>query len=316
MSTGFKRVVVAGQCTIDDIHLADGRFLPRTPGGAAAYAVLGAAMYGGQVTLVSLLGDDYPFERFRAGLVEYGSVDLHGVRRAGPRSIHNVAWYRSDGARHFDIESWDVVEALTPTPTDLPSDVIADAGVLLTPCSLQKQFDVARFLRKQGCPVAIDTEIHYFPTEDTKEILRRIIAQATYFLPSIEHLQLLYGSTSRDVETYDEELIESGCPWTVVKRGAQGSTLIDRRRGQYWRVPAVPAVSVVDPTGAGDGFDGGFMAALADGKDPLDAACWGAVTASFVVESVGAVMPVHFAPDLALERFTIVRSAVLEARHA
>ncbi len=312
----FKRVVVAGQCTIDDIHLSDGRYLPGTPGGAAAYAVLGAAMYGGQVTLVSLLGDDYPFDRFRAGLAEYGSVDLHGVRRAGPRSIHNVAWYLSNGTRHFDIESWDVVEALTPTTADLPPDVIADAVVLLTPCSLRKQLEVTQFLRKRGCPVAVDTELHYFPTEDTKEILRQIIAQTTYFLPSIEHLQLLYGSTSREVETYDEELIELGCPWTVVKRGVLGCTLIDRRGGQCWSVPAVPAVSVVDPTGAGDGFDGGFMAALADGKDSLDAACWGAVTASFVVESVGAVMPVHFAPDLALERFTIVRSAVVEARHA
>lgn len=188
--------------------------------------------------------------------------------------------------------------------------------MLLTPCSLQKQLELTRFLRKHGCPVAIDTELHYFPTEDTKELLRQMIGQATYFLPSIEHLQLLYGSSSRDAELYQKELFELGCPWIVVKCGELGSTLIDGYKGQLWQVPAVPKVAVVDPTGAGDGFDGGFMAALADGKDPLDAACWGAVTASFVVESVGAVIPIHFDPDLALERYTIVRSAVAETRYA
>ncbi|GAC1524345.1 MAG: hypothetical protein NVS2B16_32830 [Chloroflexota bacterium] len=310
-----KRVVIAGHCTIDDIHQSDGRFLPGTPGGAAAYAVLGAAMYGAHVTLVSLLGDDYPFERFRNGFIGHGRVDLNHVRWSGPRSIHNVAWYQSDGARHFDIESWEVMETLTPTVTHLTPDVTANAVVLLSPGSVAKQLESTRYLREQGCPVAIDTEIHYFPTDATKELLRQIIKRASYFLPSIEHLQLLYGNTSRDVATYEERLSELGCPWTVVKCGALGCTLLDGRGRQSWRVPAVPDVVVTDPTGAGDGFDGGFMAALADGKDPLDAACWGAVAASFVVESVGAIMPEHFAPDVALHRFTTLRSRVVETRN-
>jgi sugar/nucleoside kinase (ribokinase family) len=98
-------VVIAGHCTIDDIHTPDGRVLAATPGGAAAYATVGAAMYGARVTLITLLGDDYPFERFRDGLAGCGSVDTSQVRWAAPRSIHNVAWYRPNGVRTFDIES-------------------------------------------------------------------------------------------------------------------------------------------------------------------------------------------------------------------
>jgi sugar/nucleoside kinase (ribokinase family) len=309
------RVVVAGQCTIDDIHLADGRFLPGTPGGAAAYAVLGVAMYGMPATLVTLLGDDYPFDRFRAGFGAEMSIDVEGVRRAGPRSIHNIAWYRQDGRRHFDVESWDVADAMTPTVADLPPELTANAVVLLTACALTDQLAIVRMLADRGCPVGFDTELHYFPTEDTQTQLRRLIGESTYFLPSIEHLQALYGSSSTDATSYAAHLCGLGCPWIVVKCGALGCTLIDADGGRSWRVPAVNNVSLMDPTGAGDGFDGGFMAAIADGKSPVDAACWGGVTASFVVESIGAVMPAHFTRQRALERFATVRAATYEVQH-
>ncbi|MGH2443080.1 MAG: carbohydrate kinase family protein [Chloroflexota bacterium] len=307
-----RRTVVAGHCTIDDIHQADGAILPKTPGGAAAYATLGAAMYGGSVTLVSLLGDDYPFERFRAGLARYGNVDLSGVRRAAPRSIHNLAMYREDGARQCDIESWEIMEHLTPRATDLAPYVLENAIVLLAPASLLKQLESVRMVRARECEVAIDTEIHYIPSLDQKACLRAVVAEATYFLPSIEHLQVLYANPSRDITLYLDDLFTLGCPWIVVKEGRRGSTLIDCREARTWHVPAVRDLTVRDVTGAGDGFNGGFTAALANGKDTLDAACWGTVTASFVVESIGAAMPLHFDRTLALARYNRVRAGLTE----
>lgn len=305
-------MVVAGHCTIDDIHRADGQVLPATPGGAAAYATLGAAMCDARVTLITLLGNDYPFDRFRDGLAGHGKVELNGVRWAGPRSIHNVAWYRADGSRHFDIESWDVMDALTPTSADLAPYMCADRVVLLTPGSLPKQLEAARLARARGCPVVVDTEIHYFSDADEKQCLREVVAESTYFLPSIEHLQALYGNSSPDIGSYLDWLPGLGCRWIVVKQGAQGSTLVDCGEGRTWQVPAVPGLRVRDVTGAGDGFGGGFAAALADGKDPLDAACWGTVTASFVVESIGAVMPPHFDRALALGRYARVWGQVTD----
>lgn len=311
---GRTQLVIAGHCTIDDIHQADGSFLPAIPGGAAAYAVVGAAMYGARIRLITLLGDDYPFDRFCAGLAGYGNVSMKGVRWTEPRSTHNVAWYRADGVRHFDIENWEVMERLTPTSAELTPEIIRDAMVLLTPGSVDKQLASTRHVRQQGSPVAVDTEIHYFPTPETKQLLCAIIADATYFLPSIEHLQLLFDSESRDVAAYLDRLVHLGCPCIVVKQGASGSTLVDCRVGQVWQIPAVPDITVRDLTGAGDGFSGGFMAALADGKDLIDAACWGTVTASFVVESIGAIMPAHFTTNLALERYIRLRAAVAQMK--
>lgn len=305
-------VVIAGHCTIDDIHTPDGRVLAATPGGAAAYATVGAAMYGVRVTLITLLGDDYPFERFRDGLAGCGCVDTSQVRWAAPRSIHNVAWYRPNGVRTFDIESWDVMEELTPTAADLAEETVRDAHILLTPGSLAKQYEAVRRLREYGRPVAVDTEIHYFPTPELKRALCDLIAGVTYFLPSVEHLQRLYDCRSRDVTSYADRLAELGCPWVVLKRGTEGSTLLDCSNRRVWHIPPVRDLAVADTTGAGDAFAGGFMAALAGGKDAVDAACWGTVSASFVVESIGAVMPDSFHPALARQRYSQVFRGIQE----
>lgn len=311
MSSG-GHVVIAGHCTVDDIHQSDGLFLPGTPGGAAAYATLGAIMYGARVTLITLTGDDYPFERFQASLSPHGTVDISHVRRLAQRSIHNVAWYRADGSRTFEIESWEAMEALTPTAADIPVEAIQDAIVLLTPASLPKQLELTCLLQWHNRPAITDTELHYFPTAPLKAALREVIARSAYFLPSIEHLQLLQECAARDVYAFLPLLAELGCPWIVVKEGAAGSTLLDCRRRLAWHISAIEGVAVKDTTGAGDGFSGGFAAALSDRKSPLEAACWGTVTASFVVESIGAVMPAHFDRGLAGERYRRLRSRVEE----
>jgi sugar/nucleoside kinase (ribokinase family) len=308
----ISHVVIAGHCTIDEIHTPDGRVLPATPGGAAAYATVGAVMAGARVTLITFLGDDYPFERFRAGLAGYGELDVSHVRWTAPRSIHNVVRYTASGFRTCEVESWTVMEELTPTAADLDEETVRGAHVLLTAGSLAKQYGAVRRLREIGRPVAVDTETHYFPTPGLKRALFAVAAAATYFLPSIEHLQQLYRCESRDVATYAARLLDLGCPWIIVKRGTEGSTLLDRANRRMWSVPPVRACEVADTTGAGDAFAGGFVAALAGGKDLLDATCWGTVSASFEVEAIGARLPESFGPDLANRRYVQVSGGVEE----
>lgn len=309
-----SHVVIIGHCTIDDIIQADGQCLPATLGGAAAYAALGAAMYGAHVTLITLLGADYPLDRLTSSIRAGGMIDTHLARCAGERSIHNIARYAPDGSRAFEIESWPLMEALTPTVADVPAEIVQDATALLTPASQPKQLELARFLRRHNCPVALDTELHYFPTSAEKAALCEAAAWATYFLPSIEHLQAIYQSSSKDPLTYLDAVSTLGCPWIVVKQGRAGSTVIDLRGACYWRVPAIGGLAVADTTGAGDAFDGGFVAALAEGKAPLDAACWGTVAASFGVESVGISVPVHFTPELFAARYRWLRPRVEHGR--
>ena len=55
-----------------------------------------------------------------------------------------------------------------------------------------------------------------------------------------------------------------------------------------YRVPIFP-VHAIDTTGAGDGFCGGFVAGLVDGRSPVECAAMGTVSASFIVEARGAL---------------------------
>jgi sugar/nucleoside kinase (ribokinase family) len=297
-------VVVVGHATIDDIRHADGTRRPGTLGGAAVYAAVAAAMCGARVRLVTRVGEDYPTDR----LEREPRLDLGGVRRVGPRSIHNVAWYAADGSRRYDIEDWDALERLTPTVEDLAGVDVEDAVVVLAPAPLEVQLALAEALRARRCLVAVDTELHYLRDDRDARTLRAVLAGADVALPSIEHLQALFGGASRDPLDYAGALAEAGCAAVAVKQGACGSTLLDG--GRHLRIPAVAGVAVVDPTGAGDSYDGGLAAALARGEDLATAACWGTVAASFMVEGVGAARPAGFRHAAALARFAEVRSGV------
>jgi len=77
----------------------------------------------------------------------------------------------------------------------------------------------------------------------------------------------------------------------VLKLGAQGQYVYEPASGRKWHVPACPA-RLVDVTGAGDSYCGGFLVGLDQTGDPLEAALRGCVTASLVVEGVGAAKSV------------------------
>lgn len=295
-------VVVVGHATIDDIRPEGGAPLPGTLGGAAVYATVAAAMSGAHVQLVTRVGDDYPIER----LERDARVDVAAVRRTEPRSIHNVAWYAADGSRRFEIEDWAAMERLTPRAEDLADVRLDDAVVLLTPAPLGTQLALVDALAGKRCLVAVDTELHYLRDPGDADLLRTVLGRADLALPSIEHLQALFGCASRDPLDYAGALAELGCTAVAVKQGAAGSTLLDCTGGRHLRLPAVRGVTAVDPTGAGDSYNGGLVAALARGDDLATAARWGTVAAAFMVECVGAARPAAYSPAAALARFAEV----------
>lgn len=303
------RIVIAGHATIDNIHHVDGRDLHGTFGGGAVYASVGAALVGAQVSLVSLVGDDYPIARLREALGP--TVDVSGVRALAGRSVHNDAWYGPAGERRWDIESWERMEELTPTAADL--DGCAGAFVLLCQSSLWQQRELLARVAAAQARVALDTEIHYLDTPSRREDLLALVANLDVFLPSIEHLELLFGRRDGDPVAYAQELQRLRCGLVAVKHGARGSTVLDfAAGGAGWHIPAVGAVAVVDTTGAGDAYNGGFVAALSAGLPVVDAACWGTVAASFVVETIGAHIPARFDPSLAERRFAELRPQARE----
>ena len=97
----------------------------------------------------------------------------------------------------------------------------------------------------------------------------------------------------------------------VVKRGADGADVLVG--GTVVRVPSVTE-DLVDPTGAGDAFCGGFLAGLVATGDPVEAAVRGVVSASFVCQTRGAFAAVRSIDETtALRRAKVARCGTRKA---
>lgn len=107
------------------------------------------------------------------------------------------------------------------------------------------------------------------------------------FLPSEAEARLLFGPTASRQEMA-RRLGDAGAPVVVLKLGAEGALVYQRERDSFTPIPAAPG-AVLDVTGAGDAFCGAFAVGLSETGDPVTAAQWGAVAASFVIEGFDAL---------------------------
>jgi len=132
--------------------------------------------------------------------------------------------------------------------------------------------------------------------------LKQVLRSIDVLLLNDEEVRLLSGRSNL-VEAV-ASVQQLGPPRVVVKRGDAGALLFDEA-GIFW-VPALPLPRVVDPTGAGDSFAGGFVSYLAHTDDLRPegfrrAMVYGSAVASYCVE------------DFSLDRFrTLRREDVLE----
>jgi ribokinase len=135
--------------------------------------------------------------------------------------------------------------------------------------------------------------------------LLALLRDVDLFLPSRGEARQLYGHD--DPEAAARAFVAAGPEVVAIKLGAEGS-LVCGPDGVAHHVPAVPA-RVVDPTGAGDTYCGGFLAAYSRSPDAVAAACHGAVSASFAVERRGAIDLVDVDRAEAERRLASIRAA-------
>jgi ribokinase len=134
-----------------------------------------------------------------------------------------------------------------------------------------------------------------------------VLRWAGAFLPSEQEVELLLGKC--DAWQAAHRFAQAGPSVVVIKAGSMGSLVYDRHRTRRWVIPAYPT-KVVDVTGAGDAYCGGFMVGYAETLDPVMAGCYGAVSASFVLEGYGALYALRYSRAQAEERLAALRPLV------
>lgn len=335
-SAPFLRYIVAGKLQRDYILPVIGKPALDVPGGSLIYAAVGLRLWEDHIGLIARVGENYPQEWLEK-FAQLG-FDRRGIRivpheidaryfAAYPdhetRALKNPVGHFSRLGLPFpkyllgynepghQLDSRTQPGNFTIRMNDFPPDYLDATAAHIAPLDYLSHTLLPTVLRQgQISTLTLDPSASYMsPTywDDIPVILRGI----SVFHCSEEKLTSLFQGRSADPWEMAEALAAYGCELIVIKRGARGQYLYDGARKARWRIPAYPA-RVVDPTGAGDVFCGGFLACFRQSYDPLEAVLCGNVSASLAIEGCGPFYALDALPSLAKMRLESLRDQVVK----
>jgi 2-dehydro-3-deoxygluconokinase len=263
-------------------------------GGDTSNAAVAAARQGARVAYVARVGADAFGEMFRAMWRAEG-VDTSGV--VTDVAAHTGVYFVThDGAEHaFSYLRADSA-ASRMRPEDVPLETIRRAGYLhvsgiaqaISPSACDAVFHAINAARQAGLKVSYDPNLRLrlWPLARASAVTLATAALTDYFLPSLEDARALSGfdTPERIVRwAHDMEV-----PTIALKLGSKGVLVSDGHEREL--MPGFK-VDTVDATGAGDAFDGAFLARLAAGDTIWDAARYANAAAALATTGHGAIGP-------------------------
>lgn len=304
MSTSTPLDIVAlGEAMVEFNQTdADARTYLQGFGGDTSNALIAAARQGVKGGYITKLGDD-EFGRKLLQLWHHEKIDTAGVAidAAAPTGIYFVS-HDSNGHTFSYLRAGSAASRVLPS--DVPATLIERAKFLhvsgisqaISASATDTVFHAIRIARSAGVKVTYDPNLRLklWPLDRARAIIAATIPLADYFLPSLDDVRLVSGLD--DPVAILDWCHEQGARTVVLKLGRDGSLVSDGNR----RMPiAAYPVDAVDATGAGDCFDGSFVARLAVGNDPFSAAQWASAAAAITTTGYGAVAPLPTADQVA-----------------
>jgi len=292
-----------GAVVIDDIVLPDGRTRMGILGGGATHAAMGMRVWSERVGLLAALGADLP-DAERRGLAR--AFDLRNPARPAARCPRAWQVYEPDGRRtHVDRTDAELFMAMCPRPEELPAEYAGARGVRLECAAPDPLRAWLAGLRTANSGPILWEPWNVFCQPQNRALFGELAPLLDVFSPNLLQAQRLTGR--RDPTEVLEALLEAGVGMAVLRMGPAGS-MVGRPGATPVAVPAVPRPAIVDVTGAGNAYCGGFLVGLAETGELGQAGRYGAVSASFAVEQFGALF--------ALEDMRARADARLEALRA
>lgn len=332
----IPRFLIAGKLSRDYLILPSEQPVLDVPGGNVLFAGVGLLIWEPDLppAVVARVGEDYPQKWldsfYRQGLDTRGiqilpeAVDLRSFAAYTGRKVRSV----DDPVAHFarlglpfpkallgyrgSPSFLDSRTQLLPTSLrqgDIPADYLDATAAHLCPIDYLTHSLLPAVLRQaEFSTVTLDPSPGYMNPTYWDDV-PALITGLTAFLPSEEEICSLFQGRTEDMWEMAEALAKNGCEIIVIKRGEGGQMLYDAATQTRWEITAYPS-RVVDPTGAGDAFCGGFLAGYRRTYDPLEAVLYGNISASLVVEGQGPFYALDALPGLAQARLDALRQSV------
>jgi len=276
----MSEILVVGSVGYDSISTPSGH-KDGIIGGSANYFSLGASKYS-KVNVVGVVGDDY--KDADKELLTSRGIDLKGLQQMPGETFKWSGKYENDMNEAITLETHlNVFEKFNPI---IPESYRDSKYVFLANIDPVLQKEV---LTQVNNPKLTSLDTMNFWIQSKKEDLVSMIKSVDVLLINEGEARELTGKYNGIAAIKD--LLALGPKAVVMKRGEYGFVLYCENK--YFILPAFPIDNVVDPTGAGDTFAGGFFGYLSKIDDELgfehykQACVHGCLLASFTVQDFG-----------------------------
>jgi sugar/nucleoside kinase (ribokinase family) len=274
-------LLVVGSVAYDSVETPSGK-VDQALGGSATFFSISASFFS-PVRLVACVGNDFKAEdRF---LLESRNVDLEGLEVISGETFRWKGFYGEDLNEAQTLETHlNVFAGFSPK---IPLRYQSSEYVFLGNIDPHLQKNVVSQIKGPKI-VACDT-MNYWIQGAYDSLLETLKYVNILIINDAEAKQL---TNDKSLIRAAHRILELGPVTLIVKRGEYGVTMFHRDKSSHisaFAIPAYPIADVVDPTGAGDTFAGGFMGFLAgsnrtDFEAMKQAVVFGSVMASFNVE--------------------------------
>lgn len=275
-------LIIVGTVAFDAIETPFGK-TDKIVGGAATYISLAASYYTKSSKMISVIGDD--FSQSMLDTLKSRGVDLEGLQiKKGEKSFFWAGKY------HYDMNTRDTLDTQLNVLADF-TPVVPDSYqgadfLMLGNLDPKVQLSVIKQLKKRPKLIALDTM--NFWMEIAMDPLKEVLKEIDVLTINDEEARQLSGEFS--VVKAARKILTMGPKFLIIKRGEYGAILFDKEKMFF--APALPLEEVMDPTGAGDTFAGGFIGFLANSNDisfenMKRAIIVGSALASFTCEKFG-----------------------------
>jgi ribokinase len=309
----MKPIVILGIFVADTAYRAErqpkmgetilGNSFVLGPGGKGSNQSVASAMAqtgtGGATHFITRLGKDDFAQIARS---TWGRAGVHPEVTEDGESYTGAAFIFLEDAtgNNAIIVSPGAAARITTADLEAKADLIRNAAVFVT--QLEQPIPAARRGLEIARAAGVTTILNPAPAAALDDAM---LALCDFITPNESEAETLTGlpvTTVIEAEAAADALMARGVGAVVITLGGNGALYRDRTRSVH--VPVISAGPVVETTGAGDAFNGGFAVALSEGRNVIDAVRFGCATAGISVTRPGTApsMPARAEIDALLAR--------------
>ncbi|MEW5841632.1 MAG: PfkB family carbohydrate kinase [Bacteroidota bacterium] len=271
-------LLIVGSIGLDDIETPFDK-VTNALGGSTTYISLAASYFSGPVSIVGVVGDDFPDEHLKM-------LEDHNVGLEGLQIVKGAQTFRYGCKYHYDLNVRDslftelnVFEKFNPI---IPDKEKKSSFVILGNIAPQLQINVLDQLEN---PKFVVCDTMNFWIDRSKADLIKVLKRVNVLIINDSEARLL--SNEPNLIKAAKMISEMGPKYLIIKKGEHGALLFGENT--IFSAPAYPMENIFDPTGAGDAFAGGFTGYLHKNmefsfENLKRAVVYGSVMASFCVE--------------------------------